>query len=94
MEILKPLFGQNAAKVKSIFGAWSAYAQVAMAHNEKWTSTTQEYKDERARRAYWAGTLSPLSSTHPLTHLPSPQHLNHPHSTLSQACSYSRRRRI
>ena len=55
LAILRPLFGQNAVKVKSIFAAWTAYAEVASAHNEKWTSTTQEYRDERARRAYWAG---------------------------------------
>ena len=58
LAILRPLFGQNAVKVKSIFAAWTAYAEVASAHNDKWTSTTQEYRDERARRAYWAGACA------------------------------------
>eukprot|EP00966_Prymnesium_polylepis_P306319 7078527-Prymnesium_polylepis.2 len=59
MAILKPLFGQNAVKVRSVFTAWTAYAEVFQAHTEKWTSSTLEYKDARARRAYWAGTPRP-----------------------------------
>ena len=56
--VMQPLFGQNTSKVKAIFTAWTAYAAVASAHNEKWTSSTQEYRDERARRAYWAGACA------------------------------------
>ena len=34
-----------------------SYAEVAQAHNEKWESDSQAYKDARACRAYWAGML-------------------------------------
>ena len=70
--IMQPLFGQNTSKVRSIFTAWTAYAAVASAHNEKWTSSTQEYLDARARRAYWAGDHALPLNRIPLGVIPLP----------------------
>ena len=65
MQILKPLFGSNAEKVRSIFESWTSYAEVFMAIHDKWESSSTEYKEERASRLYRAGIACLLTPPHP-----------------------------
>ena len=64
MQLLKPLFGSNAEKVQAIFESWTAYAEVFMAVQDKWESSSTEYKEERASRLYRAGIACLLTTPH------------------------------
>ena len=65
MELMTPLFGSNAEKVRAIFESWTAYAEVFQAIQDPWEQTSTEYKEQRATRLYRAHcTATSLVTSH------------------------------